>query len=158
MTVTDCEVKKIYMTSKEWLKEIPQLIKKLKLDYNFEYFRPSETFGYISLRKPATAVEVALRGKDRYAHRIVLYRTCSNRFWLMVFSKKNPTVYICEEYLDRNWNRVRRFLNKFENAYNEAVKELAERTSAVNNHGEEVFKKQRAVHNSGGDEQASQVC
>ena len=67
-----------------------------------------------------------MRNVKKCAHQIVLYRDKdTNNFYLVVFSKKNPTIYQCFEY-EAGYNMsayqsVKRFMNKFKLAYEGAV-------------------------------------
>lgn len=111
------------LTRKEWLKKIPEIIYKLKKDYNFDYE---------SYYKHYTLVKIPIQDKmqkdfKKNAHKIVLYKSAGrdNIFYLSVYSKKNPKVYVCDEYTNEGWNTwiaIKRFLKKFDLAYEGAVK------------------------------------
>lgn len=108
------------LTRKEWLKEMPELISNLKKNYNFEYISR-----YKNIRN--SIQDVVKRDFKKYAHKIVLYKkdNTDNTFYLTVFSKKNPTVYQCDEYKNEGWKTwvaIKRFCNKFDLAYEGAVK------------------------------------
>lgn len=111
------------ISRKDWLKDMPELIKKLKLNYNF-YYSNWRNGLYYTISKPIT--EVVVRNTKKCAHQIVLYRNKdTNDFYLVVFSKKNPTIYQCLEY-PAGYNMpayqsVKRFMNKFKLAYEGAV-------------------------------------
>lgn len=100
----------------EWLTEIPQLIYKLKKDYNFYYsgFRVKITKDILDIIK-----------NKKHKHKIVLYSNEANKFFLVVYRKNDAVIYYTNEYKnDSKYNRIKYFINKFNNAYNKAKKEL----------------------------------
>lgn len=114
-------IKKV--TRQEWLSEMPKLISNLKKNYNFEY--NNEPSYYKIVKIPIE--EKIKKDAKQYAHKIVLYKSAGveNIFYLVVFSKKNPTVYQCDEYRNEGWNTwlaIKRFAQKFDLAYKGAVK------------------------------------
>lgn len=110
--------KEISMTpvSKEvWLKEMPELIYKLKKDYGFYY-----SGGFCRIQKDILEVI----NKNKHKHKIVLYRR-NQRFFLVVYRKSGPVIYFTNEYVDdKNWNRIKYFEKKFNRAYKRAEKEI----------------------------------
>lgn len=109
------------LSRKEWLKEIPEIIHNLKKNYNFDY---DSTF-YKLLKIPIQ--DKMQKDFKKNAHKIVLYKSAGkeNIFYLSVYSKKNPKVYVCDEYKNEGWNTwiaIKRFLKKFDLAYEGAVK------------------------------------
>ena len=127
-------------TRKEWLKEMPDVIYRLKKDYNF----------YYSCNRPALIkkeiTEIINKGYERNRHKIVLYQRERRQVYLVVYAKKTVTVYYCNEYayeqdlqyvdLDgkptgstgnkNQWAAIKRFMKKFYLAYEKAVKERIE--------------------------------
>ena len=106
------------LTKEEWLKEMPKLIYKLKLDYNF-YFS-----GYYSNIK-RDILEIVKNPKNK--HKIAIY--CKdNRFWLVVYRKGSPDIYYISEYKkDAKTSRISYFMRKFRKSYKKAEAEYEER-------------------------------
>lgn len=103
------------MPKEIWLKEIPELIYKLKKEYGFYYS------GFIC-RINKDILEVV--NKSKHKHKIVLYRR-NQRFFLVVYRKNDAVIYFTNEYSqDKNWNRIRYFEKKFSRAYKRAEREL----------------------------------
>lgn len=101
----------ITLNKEEWLKEIPELIYKLKLNYNF-YFS-----GYYATIKK-DILEIIKNPKHR--HKIAIYNK-NNRFFLVVYRKGSPDIYVCTEYKnDDNNNRISYFMRKFRKSYKKA--------------------------------------
>lgn len=107
----------IKQTKEEWLSNIPELIKRLKRDYNFYY---SES--YVNIHKSIN--EVISNHPEKKKHKIVLYKTAINIYYLVVYTKYNIKVYYCDEYIDSSWGRQKYFIKKFSLAYQEAINEL----------------------------------
>ena len=102
------------LTKEQWLKEMPELIYKLKKDYNFYY--P----GFI-VRTTKDILEVI--NPKKHKHKIILYRR-NQRFFLVVYRKNDTIIYYTNEYKnDTNWNRIRWFEKKFNRAYKKAESE-----------------------------------
>lgn len=103
------------LTKEEWLKEMPELIYKLKKEYGF-YFS-----GYYSIiRKDILDVVKP----EKHKHKIIIYRR-GQRFFLVVYKKNDFDVYYTNEYVkDTSWNRINYFLKKFNSAYKKAEGEL----------------------------------
>lgn len=99
------------LSKEQWLTEMPELIYTLKYKYNF-YFS-----GFYS-RIKKDILEVIKNPK--YKHKIVLYNK-DNRFFLVVYRKGSPDVYVCTEYKnDINNNRISYFIRKFRKSYKKA--------------------------------------
>ena len=127
-------------TRKEWLKEMPEVIYNLKKNYNFYY-----SCDRLSIIKKEIT-EVINKGYERNRHKIVLYQRERRQVYLVVYAKKTVTVYYCNEYayeqdiqyvdLDgkptgttgnkNQWASIKRFMKKFDLAYEKAVKEKIE--------------------------------
>lgn len=104
----------IELNKEQWLKNMPELIYKLKKDYNFYY--P----GFI-IRTTKDILEVI--NPKKHKHKIILYRR-GQRFFLVVYRKKDTVIYFTNEYRnDTTWNRIRYFENKFNRAYKRAESE-----------------------------------
>jgi len=94
-----------------WLKEIPELIYKLKLNYNFYY-----SCFYARINKDI----IEIVNKAKHKHKIILYNK-NNRFFLVVYKKNKTDIYCTTEYKnDTNNSRIRYFVKKFERAYKKA--------------------------------------
>lgn len=103
------------LTKDEWLRDIPELIYKLKKDYGF-YFS-----GYYSVIKKDILDAIK---PDKHKHKIVCYRR-GQRFFLVVYKKNDFDIYYTNEYVnDTSWNRINYFLKKFTRAYRKAEGEL----------------------------------
>lgn len=138
----DYKINFVKLTRKEWLKELPEVIYNLKKNYNFYYSkRPIEIKRDIK--------DIVEENYDRNRHKIILYRTKNRELlslYLVVYAKKTVTIYYCLEYryeqniiftdLDGNptgqtgnknqWTCIKRFMKKFDLAYEKAVKERIE--------------------------------
>ena len=124
----DLKVTKIYCDRDKWLKEIPDIIYKLKKDYNF-IMRYGGMFGYTCIHNFESIEDYISKKHSKNIHKMIIYRSDGLRYYLVVYSKKNPTVYICDAYKsgdDNCWIRVKRFIKKFYDAYDKAKKELDE--------------------------------
>lgn len=109
------EVKMTPVSKEVWLKEMPELIYKLKKEYGFYYS------GFIC---KITKDILEVINKSKHKHKIVLYRR-NQRFFLVVYRKAGPVIYFTNEYVDdQNWNRIRYFEKKFSRAYKRAEREL----------------------------------
>lgn len=104
------------LTREKWLKEMPELIYKLKKDYNFYYNRH---YNFI------TKDIIELTNKSKLTHRIVLY-TKDQRFFLVVYSKKGPSIYYTDDYVTSKWPVIRYFIRKFVKFYDKADKDRFE--------------------------------
>lgn len=102
------------LTKDEWLKEMPELIYKLKKEYGFYYsgcFRISKDILEIIKNK-------------KHKHKIVVYNH-NQRFFFVIYRKNDTVIYFTNEYRDdKNWNRIRYFEKKFSRAYARAEREL----------------------------------
>ena len=136
----DYKINFVKKTRKEWLKEMPDVIYNLKKNYNFYYAcdRPS------IIKKEIT--EVINKGYNKNRHKIIVYQKDRRQVYLVVYAKKTVTVYYCNEYAyeqnityvdidgepigvtgNRNqWIAVKKFMDKFDLAYEKAVKERIE--------------------------------
>lgn len=102
------------LNKEQWLTEMPKLIYKLRYKYEF-YFS-----GHYSIIKK-DILEIVNKSKHR--HKIVLY-TQNGRFYLVVYRKGSPDIYITNEYRhDTNYNRISYFLRKFKKSYEKAEAE-----------------------------------
>lgn len=140
-------IKLIPIGRKEWLKEIPDKIKTLKKGYNF-YFNCS--FANIT----NNIKEVAQKNYIKNKHKIVLYNNRKSQDWyLVVYAKKCISIYWCSEYKypqniiytdeygnptgttgnHSQWSAIKRFINKFSLAYEEAVNEQEKELSTNQN-------------------------
>ena len=104
----------------DWLKEMPKLIKDLKINYGFYYC----TNMYARTQKRIQDLVKEKHLKNR--HKIILYTNYED-WYLVVYSKKNPTIYWCSDYKGDKWRNIRYFEKKFSLAYEEAVRCLEER-------------------------------
>lgn len=106
------------LTKEEWLKEMPELIYRLKLNYNF-YFS-----GYYSNIK-RDILDIVKNPKNK--HKIAVYAK-DNRFWLVVYRKGSPDIYYVSEYKkDVKTSRISYFMRKFRKSYKKAEAEYEER-------------------------------
>ena len=106
------------LTKEEWLKEMPELIYRLKLNYNF-YFS-----GYYSNIK-RDILDIVKNPKNK--HKIAIYAK-DNRFWLVVYRKGSPDIYYVSEYKkDAKKSRISYFMRKFRKSYKKAEAEYEER-------------------------------
>lgn len=114
-------------TRKEWLKEMPELIKKLVSGYNFYY---GDTYSRIK----KDIKEHVLSKANKNSHKICVY-TQDTRWFLVVYAKKCISIYYCDEYTysTNEWRNIKRFLNKFNLAYEEAVKLWKKRENYTTN-------------------------
>lgn len=127
----DLKITKVYCDRDKWLKVLPDIIYKLKKEYNFRMYSTG-LFGYTCIHKFESIEEFVSKKHSKNTHKMILYRSDGLRYYFVIYSKKNPTVYICDAYKsgDTNcWNRVKRFIKKFYDAYDKAEKELAEQPS-----------------------------
>ena len=106
------------LSKDEWLKEIPELIYKLKKDYNFYY-------SCFPVRISKDILEIVKNPKNR--HKIVLYKS-GNKYFLVVYRKADCVIYYTNAYWqdidDGKYNRIRYFIKKFSKAYEKAKEEL----------------------------------
>lgn len=103
------------LTKEQWLKDIPELIYKLKKNYGFYY-------SGFPIKITKDILDIIKNSKNK--HKIVLYRS-GQRFFLVLYTKNSPSIYFTNEYRnDDNWNRIRYFEKKFSRAYKRAEKEL----------------------------------
>ncbi len=99
------------LNKEQWLTEMPKLIYKLKLNYNF-YFN-----GCYSIIKK-DILEIVKNPKNK--HKISVYNK-DNRFFLVVYRKGSPDIYVCTEYKnDTSSNRIKYFMKKFIKSYKKA--------------------------------------
>lgn len=99
------------LNKEQWLTEMPKLIYKLKFNYNF-YFN-----GCYSIIKK-DILEIVKNQKNK--HKISIYNK-DNRFFLVVYRKGSPDIYVCTEYKnDTNSNRIKYFMKKFGKSYRKA--------------------------------------
>lgn len=102
------------LNKEEWLSKMPDLIYKLKLNYNF-YF--NGFYCHIS----RDILDIVKNPKNR--HKICIYNR-GRRFFLVVYTKKEPVIYFTNEYEnDEKLSRIRYFMKKFKAAYKKAEKE-----------------------------------
>ena len=95
----------------DWLNEMPELIYKLKFNYNF-YF----SCFYSNITKDI--LEITRNSKHK--HKIVLYNR-NNRFFLVIYRKNDFDIYYTNEYKeDTKNNRISYFVRKFKRAYKKA--------------------------------------
>lgn len=116
----EIKIKTIRISREKWLKEMPQLIKNLKINYGF-YF-PTYTYG----RTQKRIVDLVKEKQVKNRHKIILYTNYED-WYLVVYSKKNTTIYWCPDYKGDRWNNIRYFEKKFSLAYEEAVRCLEEK-------------------------------
>ena len=101
------------LNKEEWLSEIPELIYKLKSNYNF-YFSGY----YANINRDI--LDIVNRNKDKHKHKISVYKR-NNRFFVVVYRKYSPDIYYTNEYKeDKNDNRIRYFMTKFKRVYKKA--------------------------------------
>jgi hypothetical protein len=99
------------LNKEQWLTEMPKLIYKLKFNYNF-YFN-----GCYSIIKK-DILEIVKNPKNK--HKISVYNK-DNRFFLVVYRKGSPDIYVCTEYKnDTSSNRIKYFMKKFIKSYKKA--------------------------------------
>lgn len=111
------------LNKEEWLTEMPKLIYKLKLNYNF-YFN-----GCYSIIKK-DILEIVKNPKNK--HKISIYNK-DNRFFLVVYRKGSPDIYVCTEYKnDTNSNRIKYFMKKFGKSYRKAEEAYEEQVYTNN--------------------------
>jgi hypothetical protein len=102
------------LNKEQWLNEMPELIYKLKVDYNF-YFSGY----YATIRKDI--LEIIKNPKNK--HKIAVYNK-DNRFWLVVYRKGSPDIYYTAEYKnDTKQSRISYFMRKFRKSYKKAEAE-----------------------------------
>ena len=109
----------IRIKRKDWLKEMPNLIKMLKINYGF----------YFSGEYARTQRRIQDLVKEKYSknrHKIILYTNYED-WYLVVYTKKNTKIYWCPDYKGDSWRNIRYFEKKFRLAYEEAVRCLQER-------------------------------
>lgn len=129
-------------TRKEWLKEMPEIIYNLKKNYNFYY-------GKRPIEIKRDIIDIVEENYDKNRHKIILYKTKNRELlslYLVVYAKKTVTIYYCLEYryeqdiiftdIDgtptgqtgnkNQWACIKRFMKKFDLAYEKAVKERTE--------------------------------
>lgn len=124
-------------TRKEWLKEMPEVIYNLKKNYNFYW-----NGGGPSIIKNEIT-DIINKNYNKNRHKIILYQKDRRQVYLVVYAKKTVTVYYCNEYAyEQNityvdidgepigvtgnasqWAAIKRFMKKFDLAYEKAVKE-----------------------------------
>ena len=112
-------MKTIKMNRQAWLKEIPELIKTLKLKYNFYY-----SGQYARTQKRIQQLVEEKHAKNK--HKIILYTNYKD-WYLVVYTKNNPTIYWCPDYEGDNWRCIRYFEKKFRKAYETAEKLIQEK-------------------------------
>ena len=101
----------ITLNKEQWLKEMPELIYNLKFKYNF-YF--SGFYTHIT----KDILEIIKNPKNK--HKISIYNK-DNRFFLVVYSSRGADIYYTSEYRnDKNTNRIRYFMQKFNKSYKKA--------------------------------------
>ena len=127
MTEIERKVEFHKKTRKEWLKEMPELIKTLVSGYKFYY---SGTYSRIK----NDIKEHVLNKADKNSHKICLY-TKDARWFLVIYAKKCISIYYCDEYVysDKEWPNIKRFIKKFNLAYEEAVKLCPKRENYITN-------------------------
>ena len=106
---------------------MPELIYKLKSKYNF-YF--SGFYTHIS----KDILDIVKNPKNK--HKISVYNK-DNRFFLVVYSKRGADIYYIAEYKDdKNTNRIRYFMQKFNKSYKKAEEayELQQFQTEINNY------------------------
>ena len=111
------------LSKEQWLTEMPELIYKLKLNYNF-YFSGY----YTTIRKDI--LEIIKNPKHK--HKIAIYNK-DNRFFLVVYRKGSPDIYTCTEYKnDTKQSRISYFMRKFRKSYKKAEAEYEEQVYTNN--------------------------
>lgn len=110
------KINEIITSRKEWLREVPNIIRNLIYNYNF-YFVDGL---YCRIHRDIKDLISEKYVKNR--HKIILYRD-ENKFYLVVYAKKNITIYICSEYNNCSWSSIKYFLNKFKKYKQEALKD-----------------------------------
>lgn len=102
------------LNKEQWLTEMPELIYKLKFNYNF-YFSGC----YATIKKDI--LEIIKNPKNK--HKIAVYNK-DKRFFLVVYRKGSPDIYTCTEYKnDTKQNRISYFMRKFRKSYQKAEAE-----------------------------------
>ena len=104
----------VKLTKEQWLNDIPELIYKLKKDYNF-YFSGF----YARINKDILEAV----NPTKHKHKIVLYNR-GQRFFLVVYKKSDFDIYFTNEYeKDEKNNRIKYFIKKFRRVYKKAEAE-----------------------------------
>lgn len=98
------------LSKEEWLKDVPELIYKLKLKYNF-YFSGL----YCSISRDI--LDIVKNPKNR--HKIAIYSK-DKRFFLVIYKKNSPDIYYCSEYKDSKQSTINYFMRKFRKSYKKA--------------------------------------
>lgn len=102
------------LEKEEWLNYIPDMIYKLKKNYNFYYS------GYYA-RINKDILEAI--NPDKHKHKIVLYNR-NQRFFIVVYKKNDFDIYFTNEYVnDEKNNRIQYFVKKFKRVYKKAEAE-----------------------------------
>lgn len=117
----------MYILNKDkWLEDMPELVYKLKYNYNF-YFNGLCT----SIQRDI--LEIVNEKKDKHKHKIVFYQK-NQRLFIVVYRKGSPDIYICNEYKDLDRVKYLRslyyFLNKLKRAYKKAEAEYEQKMFA----------------------------
>lgn len=100
----------------QWLKEVPQLIYNLKVNYNF-YF--SGFYTHIN----RDILEIVKNPKNK--HKISIYNR-NNRFFLVIYKKAGPDIYYCNDYKEAKQSTINYFMRKFRKSYNKAEADYEE--------------------------------
>lgn len=107
---------KLYKVNKDTLlKDMPDLLYKLKVDYNF-------WFSGTLCRPKKKITELVEKTKNR--HRITVYLYEDKSVYFVIFCKNKTDIYYCNDYQgDNNDNRVLYFVRKLKKYYLKASKE-----------------------------------
>lgn len=107
---------KLYKVDKDTLlKEMPELLYKLKVEYNFWW-------GMTLCRPKKKITELVEKTKNR--HRVTVYLYEDKSLYFVIYCNKKTDIYYCNDYKDdKNDNRVLYFIRKLKKYYLEASKE-----------------------------------
>lgn len=98
------------LSKEEWLKDIPELIYKLKLNYNF-YFSGL----YSTINRDI----LDIIKNPKHKHKIAIYNK-DKRFFLVIYKKSSPDIYYCNEYKESKQSTINYFMRKFRKSYQKA--------------------------------------
>jgi hypothetical protein len=94
-----------------WLKTVPEVIYKLKREYNFYW--PEM---YVKTQKDI----MEIINPEKHRHKIMLYNI-KQRFFIVIYTKRGPQISYTDEYKnDTRYNRIKYFMNKFKKVYKKA--------------------------------------
>ena len=102
------------LSKEEWLRDIPELIYKLKKDYGFYYsgFKTHISKDILEVINP-----------KKHNHKIVLYEN-NKTFYLVVYRKAGTDIYYTDIFRDSSWRRIYSFITFFKKEYERAEREL----------------------------------